>query len=517
MNYQAIGKILNGKNLPTPRQVTSLASWLIREGSLCGKETEEASALIEDLLELREAAHREELGIASDRDSPPERQRAVAFEATSTVATGGGARNERKLLSCLLQSKDAIADVVELLPPKALADKLHVAIYVTILQLYADGSDIRLDAVEQAVTDQTPASIDVRTYLDVLMREDIEVRDAELYAERAVDFAKLRKIAALGEKFTELAKQSNVDEAPDVDGLVALVEDDVYSFINETKKLSSVDSVLEGALDEVEANGVDGGLMGVPSGIRDFDALTMGFRRGELIIVAGASSIGKSNLGISFARTCSIAHSRTSLLVSLQMGREEVAMRMLAAEARVALHHMRSGAMTDDDWTRLSDAMPSTSEAPLYVQDEAVYTISQLMQNCKQLSILKNLRLVVIDSLDLIETDREHPSVDYDRNLMFMARDLRKLAKELNLTVVALMHIDRPPNRPPYDRPEIRDVPGSVERFADMVILLHREDAYDRESPRAGEADLIVAKNRSGSTAIITVAYQGHYARFVDL
>ncbi|MFB6550159.1 replicative DNA helicase [Streptomyces sp. NPDC056405] len=515
LNHQAIGKILKGKKLPDPRQLVSLVTWLFREGSVSGQSEGDVNKLLPELLRFREMAHRGELEIRDEASTASSEERRDGKAGISPVIKRG-VDGERKLLSCMLQSKDAIADVVELVKSDVFADELHLQTYAVLLQLYADGNEITLDSAVQSLKGRISTPIDVREYIGDLLLEVSDPGEAELHAERLIDFAKLRRIAEMGERFTELAEQSSAgDKAPDADSLVALVEGEVISFINEIAKLSTVSSVLEDALYEVEAAGTKGANRSVPSGFGDFDALNSGFRPGELVLIAGASGIGKSTLGLDFVRACSIGNSRTSYLVSLQMSRQEMAMRIMAAEARVPLDRMRSGTMTDDEWTRLAQVMPAVNDAPIFMQDEAAYTLAELTASCRRLSSLSDLQLVVIDSLDLLYVDRD--SVDPDRDLVIMARELRNMAKELNLPVVAFLQTEHPPMRV-YDRqPELRDVPGSLERLADVVILLHRPDAYERESLRAGEADLIVAKNRSGPSAKITVAFQGHYARFVDL
>ncbi|WP_420076955.1 replicative DNA helicase [Streptomyces sp. JL3001] len=476
--------------------------------------------MLAQLLEFREEAHRRSLGIDVGSEVPPGEEQHGTANGPSAFTQA--VASERKMLSCMLQSKDAIADVVELVVPadSVFADGLHLELYVALLQLYADGVDITAEAVARLVELKISASANVLSYVDALLLEAAEPREAEVYAERVVELAKLRRIASMGMKFAELAQHASVsDERTDMDALVTTVENEAISFINEMTKISTVSSVLDDALTEVDAAGTAGGdAAAVPSGFSRFDSLNSGFRPGELIVVAGASGIGKSTLGLDFIRSCSISQARTSYLVTLQMGRKEMAMRMMAAEARVSLGQMRSGEMNDDDWTRLARVMPSVDSAPIWMQDEATYTLSELVQSCRRLSFFNDLQLVVIDSLDLLYVDRRSISSDLERDLGVMGRELRNLAKELGVPIVALLQTDHPSMAyDGYPRPTLRDIPGSLERFADVVILLHREDAYTKESIRAGEADLIVAKNRSGPTATVTVAFQGHYARFVDM
>ncbi len=224
-----------------------------------------------------------------------------------------------------------------------------------------------------------------------------------------------------------------------------------------------------------------------------------------------------STLGLDFCRAASIKHRLTSVIFSLEMGRNEITMRMLSAEARVALHHMRSGNMSDEDWTRLARTMSTVSEAPLYIDDSPNMSMMEIRAKCRRLKQRGDLRLVVIDYLQLMTSGKRVES--RQQEVAEFSRSLKLLAKELDVPVVALSQLNRGPEQRTDKRPQLSDLreSGAIEQDADMVILLHRDDAYERESPRAGEADLIVAKHRNGPTSNVVVAFQGHYSRFVDM
>ena len=224
-----------------------------------------------------------------------------------------------------------------------------------------------------------------------------------------------------------------------------------------------------------------------------------------------------STLALDFARAASIKHGLTSAFFSLEMGRNEITMRLLSAEARVALHAMRSGTMQDEDWTRLARRMSEVAEAPLFIDDSPNMSMMEIRAKCRRLKQQHDLRLVIIDYLQLMTSGKRVES----RQVVVseFSRSLKLLAKELGVPVIALSQLNRGPEQRTDKKPMVSDLreSGSIEQDADMVILLHREDAYEKESPRAGEADLIVAKHRNGPTATVTVAFQGHYSRFVDM
>ena len=224
-----------------------------------------------------------------------------------------------------------------------------------------------------------------------------------------------------------------------------------------------------------------------------------------------------STLGLDIARAASVKSGLPSAIFSLEMSKTEITMRLLSAEARVPLHHMRSGTMTDDDWNRLAKRMGEVAEAPLYIDDSPNLTMMEIRAKARRLRQRNDLRLIVIDYLQLMSGNKKAES--RQQEVSELSRSLKLLAKELEVPVIAMSQLNRGAEQRTDKKPQIADLreSGSIEQDADMVILLHREDAYEKESPRAGEADFIVAKHRNGPTATITVAFQGHYSRFVDM
>jgi replicative DNA helicase len=224
-----------------------------------------------------------------------------------------------------------------------------------------------------------------------------------------------------------------------------------------------------------------------------------------------------SVLGINVAAHAAIHHNQAAVIFSLEMSRNEIVMRMLAAEARVPLTKMRSGNMDDGDWQKLAATMGKVSDAPLFVDDSPNMSLMEIRAKCRRLKQKHDLKLVVIDYLQLMSSGKRVES--RQQEVSEFSRSLKLLAKELEVPVIAISQLNRGAEQRSDKKPQMSDLreSGSIEQDADVVILLHREDAYEKESPRAGEADFIVAKHRNGPTDVITVAFQGHYQRFVDM
>jgi replicative DNA helicase len=192
-------------------------------------------------------------------------------------------------------------------------------------------------------------------------------------------------------------------------------------------------------------------------------------------------------------------------------------MRLLSAEARVPLQAMRTGQLGEDDWTRLARRMSEVVDAPLFIDDSPNMSMMEIRAKCRRLKQRHDLRMVIVDYLQLMTSPRRVEN--RQQEVSEMSRSLKLLAKEVDVPVVAISQLNRGPEQRNDKRPLLSDLreSGSIEQDSDVVILLHREDAYERESPRAGEADMIIAKHRNGPTTTVTVAFQGHYSRFVDM
>jgi replicative DNA helicase len=424
---------------------------------------------------------------------------------------------EQSVLGAMLLSKDAIADVVEVLRGADFYKPAHQTIYDAILDLYGRGQPAdAITTLDVLRSNGELSRVGGGAYLHNLIALVPTAANAGYYAAIVHDKAVLRRLVEAGTRITQMGYAADAD----ADDLVDRAQAEIYGV---TDRRASEDyhvlgDVMGATLDEIEAIGNrGGGMIGVPTGFADLDQLTNGLHAGQMIVLAARPAVGKSTMGLDIARSASIHHGLASVIFSLEMGRNEITMRLLSAEAQVALHKMRSGTLSDDDWNRLARTMSSVAEAPLFIDDSPNMTMMEIRAKCRRLKQRHGLRLVVIDYLQLMTSGRKVES--RQQEVSEFSRSLKLLAKELEVPVIAISQLNRGSEQRQDKRPQLSDLreSGSIEQDADMVVLLHREDMYERESPRAGEADFIVAKHRNGPVDTITVAFQGHYSRFVDM
>ena len=426
---------------------------------------------------------------------------------------------EQSVLGGMLLSKDAIADVLEVLRSADFYRPTHQAVYDCVLDLYGRGEPA--DAVTVA------AELDRRgelrrvggaPYLHTLIASVPTAANAGFYAEIVVEKAILRRLVQAGTRIVQFGYAGA--DGQDVAEVVDRAQAEVYEVTERrtSEDFVALESLLQPTMDEIDAIASRGGLaVGVPTGFYDFDEVTNGLHPGQMIIVAARPGVGKSTLGLDWMRSCSIKHGMPSVVFSLEMSRTEIVMRLLSAEAQIQLSAMRSGKMTDDDWTRLARRMSEISEAPLFIDDSPNLTMMEIRAKARRLKQRHGLRLIVVDYLQLMTSGKKVES--RQQEVSEFSRHLKLLAKELEVPVVAISQLNRGPEQRSVKRPLLSDLreSGSLEQDADMVILIHRPDAFDGDDPRSGEADLIMGKHRNGPLRTTTVVPQLHYSRFVNM
>jgi replicative DNA helicase len=424
---------------------------------------------------------------------------------------------EQSVLGAMLLSKDAIAEVLENLREGDFYRPNHQVVYGAILDLYSRGEPADAVTVSAELNRLGElARIGGAPYLHTLVSSVPTAANAAYYARIVSERAILRRLVEAGTRIVSMGYTGDGD----VDMIVDRAQAEVYDVgaRRTSEDYAPLSDLITGAMDEIEAiSGRGGALAGIPTGFADLDQLTNGLHPGQMVVIAARPSVGKSTLGLDLARSASIKNGQTSVIFSLEMGRNEIVMRLLSAEAQIPLGSMRSGTMSESDWQRLARTMSKVSEAPLFIDDSPNLTMMEIRAKARRLKQRHDVKLIVIDYMQLMTSGKRVESRQVE--VSEFSRQMKLLAKELDVPVVAISQLNRGPEQRTDKRPMLSDLreSGSIEQDADMVILLHREDFYERESPRAGEADFIVAKHRNGPTATITVAFQGHYSRFVDM
>ncbi len=336
---------------------------------------------------------------------------------------------EQCVLGGMLLSKDAIADVIEALRSGDFYKPAHSIVFDAVLDLYGRGEPADAITVSAELTKRGEiARVGGAPYLHTLISSVPTAANAGYYAHIVRERAILRRLVEAGTRITQMGYAGDGE----VDAIVDSAQAEIYQV---TERRASEDylplsAIMEGTLDEIESIGNRGGQMiGVPTGFTELDQLTNGLHPGQMVIVAARPAIGKSTLSLDFLRSAAIKHGQTAVVFSLEMSRNEITMRLLSAEAQIALHKLRSGTLTDDDWVRLARKTGEVSAAPLFIDDSPNMTMMEIRAKARRLKQRHDLRLIVIDYMQLMTSgkkveSRQQEVSEFSRSLKLMAKEL---------------------------------------------------------------------------------------------
>jgi replicative DNA helicase len=392
----------------------------------------------------------DDLGVARPQQSQPDFDRQPPQDVQA----------EQSVLGGMLLSKDAIADVVEVLRAGDFYRPAHQIVYDTILDLYGRGEPADALTVSAALADSGDLQrIGGVPYLHTLIESVPTAANASYYARIVSERAILRRLVEAGTKIVQLGYGTGGNGGRDVDDIVDLAQQAIYDVTEKrvSEDFAALGDMLQPTLDEIEAVGAHGGVMsGVPTGFSDLDRLLNGLHPGQLIIVAGRPGLGKSTVSMDFARNAAIRSNCASAIFSLEMSKIEMVMRLLSAEARVPLHVLRSGQLTDDDWSKLARRMGEISEAPIFVDDTPSMNLMEIRAKARRLKQRHDLKLLVVDYLQLMTSPKRTES--RQQEVADLSRGLKLLAKEIECPVIAVSQLNRGPEQRTDKRPQLSDL-----------------------------------------------------------
>ncbi len=376
---------------------------------------------------------------------------------------------EQCVLGGMLLSKDAISDVIEVIRPHDHYRPAHQVIHEVVLDLYGRGEPADAITVANELTRRGEIGrVGGAPYLHTLIASVPTAANAGYYARIVRERAILRRLVEAGTRIVQFGYAGDAE----ADDLVDRAQAEVYAITDHrvTEDYHSLADIMPGALDEIEAIGSRGdGMTGVPTGFADFDSLTNGLHPGQMIVIAARPAVGKSTLALDFARAAAIKNGLSTAFFSLEMGRNEITMRLLSAEAKVSLQTMRTGQMSDDDWARLARRMSEVADAPLFIDDSPNMSMMEIRSKCRRLKQRHDLRMVIIDYLQLMSSPKRVEN--RQQEVSEMSRSLKLLAKEIDVPVVALSQLNRGPEQRTDKKPLLSDLRESGCLTGDTRIL----------------------------------------------
>lgn len=424
---------------------------------------------------------------------------------------------EQAILSAMMISPDVLDSIGQRLRPEDFYRGAHQAIFEAALRLSEQGEPV--DIVTLAAKLQEQGKLEEAggvEYLIALSRFVPTAANAEYHASIVGDRALLRRLISV----TTSIAMTSYSGTEDVDALLDEAERRILALAQSRTDtgFTVIADILLRAYERIEfLYNNKGELTGISSGYPELDRMTSGFQNSDLVIVAARPSVGKTAFALNIAQNAAVRAHKTVAVFSLEMSKEQLVQRMLSAEANIDAHVLRTGQLTDDDWTKLTLAIAALSEAPLYIDDSAQVTIADMRSRLRRLQVERGVDLVVIDYLQLIHSRGR--SDNRQQEISEISRNLKALARELSVPIIALSQLSRSVEQRQDKRPMLSDIreSGSIEQDADVVAFLYREDYYDPDSERKNIVEVIIGKQRNGPTGKVELVFLKNFNKFVSL
>ncbi len=422
---------------------------------------------------------------------------------------------EQAVLGSMLTDREAVMTAEEILKPEDFYREDNKIIYTAMMNINSKGDKIDIITVKDELTSLGKLeNVGGLQYLASLPEKVPTTANVEKYVKIVENKSVSRNLIKMSNELISLGYEQHED----IETIMDNAEKKIFDLMqNKSQKgYESIDSILVKSLDNLqELYNQKKHITGVATGFVDLDNLTTGFHKSELILVAARPAMGKTAFVLNVATNAALQDNTAVVVFSLEMSKEQCANRILCAQAMVDAEKMRRGDLDDEDWSKLAMASGELSKsAGIYIDDEAA-TISNIRAKCRKLKMEKNIGLIIIDYLQLIEGTK---GLGREQQVAEISRSLKLLAKELDVPIIALSQLSRAPEAREDHRPMLQDLreSGSIEQDADIVSFIYRDDYYNRDKEPDNIAEIIIAKNRSGSLGTIKLLWMKRYTKFVN-
>lgn len=424
---------------------------------------------------------------------------------------------EQSVIGCMLLDKEVIPVIAEILKAEDFYREDHKEIFESIMDLFEKAEPVDLITVsDQLRVRGTLQNVGGLEYLTNMAASVPTTANARHYARIVEEKSMLRKLIKTSSYIMSLGYESSDEVAVVLDR----AEKSIFDLLQKrgSQGFVHIKDVLEetfNRLEELYNN--NGDITGIPTGFTDLDQKTSGLQNSDLILIAARPAMGKTSFALNIAQYAAIYKKIPVAIFSLEMSREQLVNRILCSEVMIDSQKMRTGKLEDEDWKKIARALGPISEAPIYIDDMSGASVMEIRAKCRRLKLEKNLGLVVIDYLQLMQGRGRNEN--RQQEISEISRSLKIMAKEINVPVIALSQLSRAPESRTDHRPMLSDLreSGAIEQDADLVMFLYRDDYYNPDTEKQNVAEVIIAKHRNGSTGTIELRWFGEYTKFANL
>lgn len=425
---------------------------------------------------------------------------------------------EQAVLGSMLTDKDAVIAAIEVLKPDDFYREDNKTIYTGILNLYNRAEPIDIITLKAELSSMGKFdSVGGLEYLAELPEKVPTTANVDRYIKIVEEKSILRNLIKTANEIINLG----YDTTEDVEDIMDNAEKKIFDIMQSKnqKGYTPIKDILVETFAQIEElYNQKQHITGVPTGFADLDYRTAGLHGSDLVLVAARPAMGKSAFALNIATNAAVRAKVPVAIFSLEMSKEQMVNRILCSEAMVDSNKVRTGKLDEQDWTKLAGALGPLSEADIYIDDTPGISVMEIRAKCRKLKLEKNIGLVVIDYLQLIQASNKRAG-SREQEISEISRSLKILAKEINVPVIALSQLSRAPEQRPDHRPMLSDLreSGAIEQDADIVMFLYRDDYYNEDSEKKNVAEVIIAKHRAGSTGTVELLWLGNYTKFVNI
>ena len=424
---------------------------------------------------------------------------------------------EQSVVGAMLMDRDAITVAAEIICGDDFYQKAYGVIFDSVVELFNEGKPVDLITLQNRLREKAvPEEISSLEFVRDLVTAVPTSANVKYYAEIVSEKATLRRLIKMNEAIADECYQG---QEP-LEAILERTEKQVFELVQNrggNGEYVPIKQVVLNALEKIEkASKSKGTVTGIPTGFIDLDYKTSGLQPSDLILVAARPSMGKTAFVLNIAQHVAFKQNRTVAIFSLEMSKEQLVNRLFSLESYVDAQLLRTGNLKDSDWEKLIEGAGTIGRSNLIIDDTPGISISEMRSKCRKYKMEHNLELIIIDYLQLMSGSVGGRNESRQQEISDISRSLKALARELSVPVIALSQLSRAVEQRPDHRPMLSDLreSGAIEQDADVIMFIYRDDYYNKESTKPGIADIIVAKQRNGSTGPVELVWMGKYTKF---
>lgn len=424
---------------------------------------------------------------------------------------------EQSVIGSMIMDRDAIIAATELINGSDFYDQQYMILFDTMVELSNEGKPVDLITLQDRLKEKdVPAQVSSLEFIRDLVSAVPTSANVRYYAQIVRDKSVLRKLIKSAE---ETANDCYLDKE-NLDSIIEKAEKSVFNIVQNrgSKEFTDIKDVVLRSIDSIEAAAKNqGSVTGVATGFYDLDYKTAGLQPSDLILIAARPSMGKTALALNIAEYVALKSNVTTAVFSLEMSQDQLVKRILSMNSKVDSQAIRTGNLSNDDWTSLMESARIIGNSNLVIDDTSAISVSEMRSKCRKLKMEKNLGLIIIDYLQLMSGSKRSES--RQQEISEISRSLKSLAREINVPVVALSQLSRAVESRPDKRPMLSDLreSGAIEQDADVVMFIYRDDYYNHDTEEPGVSEVIIGKQRNGPVGTVKLAWLAQFTKFANL